>query len=166
MNKIKTNRLFLAGVRYFDIEHNGVEILPLEAYAFLTEVNGKYVNIFSPEEELPVYKRVPYSNTTRDGEDYGSMIMLVNGEVVEGPCFVLEAEQPYFRKEEMTMEELEQYIVSSDKFFVDRIKILQNKRKLLFGRKKLQKDLSDLEKLNDFFGSYEKGITYRKEKKV
>ena len=39
---------------------------------------------------MPIYDRTNYSNTTLDGEDYGSILKLVSRNVESGPCYVIE----------------------------------------------------------------------------
>ena len=87
--KIDSKKLKLAQIKYFDVEHNGLEVTGQDVYAFLYDVNGTYVNPFNVFEEMPVYKRLPYSNTTLDGDDYGSKITLAQGEPVDGLSYVI-----------------------------------------------------------------------------
>lgn len=124
IEKIKTKDLKLATLRYFSEENRGVEVdSPLGCYAFLVEI-GKdtYVNPFNPLEEYPIFKRVPYSNTTMSGEDYGTKIMSVNNILREGPCYVLSDSSivEYFSGEEIDLEVLEEYMLKSRGYFRER----------------------------------------------
>ena len=69
---ISTDKLSLAKVKYFDVKHNGVEVTGEDPYVFLLNINNTYINLFDPVENLPVYDRLPYSNTTMSGVDFGS----------------------------------------------------------------------------------------------
>ena len=51
---VDLKRLKLAKVRYYDAKNNGAELSDIDAYAFLINVNGHYINLFDPIEELPV----------------------------------------------------------------------------------------------------------------
>ena len=62
--KISADKVRIGQMRYFDIERNGTEIPEDKAYAFLVKVNGVYINPFNPFEEIPVYDRTKYTNTT------------------------------------------------------------------------------------------------------
>ena len=167
-NVINTSNIKLAQIRYFNEKVNACEIPTIEAYALLVNVWGKYINLFNFTDELPVYTRAPYSNTTMDGEDYGTKIVLVTGEVQEGPCYVLEPlrMKSVFRKEKISFGELEQYVLQSDLFFVDRIGLLEDANQKgiqkMKNNKKILEDSKKMAKLNEYFLSQGKGITYQK----
>lgn len=127
--EIDANRVRLAQIRYFDVEANASEIPMEKAYAFLVKVNGVYINPFNPLEEVPVYDRAWYSNTTLEGREFGTKIILAQGEVQEGKCYILEMEkgEKIFDKEVVTIKDLEDYMFQSDEFFVDRLTIGKKK---------------------------------------
>lgn len=160
---IDTSSLKLAQVRYFDMEHNGVEIPELKAYVFLRKVGEHYINVLNPLEELPVYDRVPYANTTMDGMDYGTKIVLAQGECQEGPCYVIEnlGVSNVFGTEQISMEQLQEFVLKSHMFFVDRIQLLREKKIVPFN-KQLRDDLNQMEALKKYFASCGKGVGYRK----
>ena len=168
MEKIQTNRLKLAQLRYFDEKRNATEIPQKKGYAFLVENNGEYVNILNLENSLPVYGRCLYTNTTMDGEDYGTKIFLVSGEVKSGLCFVMEPVNvsQIFQCSEVSLKDLEQYILNSDLFFIDRLELLKNKKIPFYMKKSLKKriceDMSCLNELNEYFASQEENIQYQK----
>ena len=67
---------------------------------------------------MPIYDRTNYSNTTLDGEDYGSILKLVSGNVESGPCYVIEKlnMEDIFgseRSENLTPAVLKQYMYNS-----------------------------------------------------
>ena len=127
---IKTENLRLARVKYFDVEHNGAELTEHEVYAFLESIGGKYVNVFHPTEELPVYDRAPYANVTRDGEDYGNRLFHLSGDVANGPCYVLDlvSVSKMLGKEDISLSALKEYVLSSKNFFLDRISLIQQEK--------------------------------------
>lgn len=123
---IKTKDLRLARIKYFDLEHNGAELCDMEVYAFLQAVGDKYVNVFKPEEELPVYDRAPYANVTKTGEDYGNRLIHVSGEVMDGPCYVMElvSVPELVGMDIIGLDALKEYVLSSKKLFADRISLI------------------------------------------
>lgn len=120
--------LKLGQVRYFDKDHNGIEVIPVSAYVILFKNGNDYYNIFNVDNVYPVYKRVPYSNTTMDGEDFGTKIVLDSGECKDGLCYVLENKSLMllFKKDVVSYEELLEYVINSKFFFVDRLDMLKN----------------------------------------
>ena len=127
--EISTDRVRLAQIRYFDVAENASEIPSEKAYAFLIKVNGVYINPFNPLEEVPVYDRLWYSNTTWEGREFGTKIVLAQGEVQEGKCYILEMEKgkDIFDKKSVTIKDLEDYMFKSDDFFADRLTVGKSK---------------------------------------
>ena len=166
-NSIKTSKLRLAQIRYFDSEHNGCEIPDMEAYALLANINDTYVNVLNPLEELPIYVRVPYSNTTIDGEDYGTKIMLLAGEVKDGACYVMEDKDisNLFGADDVNLVDIEKYVIQSNLLFPDRIHLLEEKviphSKKMFYYRLLMNDLDKMEKFDKYI-ERDKGYSYRK----
>ena len=164
--KMKTQDLRLARVRYYDTKHNGAELSNLEAYAFLRKAGDRYYNIFDVVEDLPVLDRMPYSCTTRSGEDFGNILIHVQGELTDGPCYVIE---PFTAREvlgvdKISEEELKRYVYRSKNFYVDRLKMLEDEP----GRVKLQmlrtilSDKKKMEQLKAEFASHQNGKPYIK----
>ena len=174
--KLKAKNIKLAKIKYFDADYKnglgGAEVdAPIDAYAFLVKINGAYINIFDPTEELPIYDRTNYSNITLDGEDYGSILKLVSGNVESGPCYVIEKlnMEDIFgseRSENLTPAVLKQYMYNSKKFFVDRLNLfnLENRstRSRYLHRQKIKSDIDNMELLKTYFYSHEKGKIYKK----
>ena len=123
--KISADKVRIGQVRYFDMERNATEIPEDKAYAFLVNINGVYINPFSPLEEVPVYDRTNYTNTTLDGESFGTKIVLASGEVKEGFCYVLEkiSGKEIFNKDIVTIRDLEDYMFDTNDFFFDRLTV-------------------------------------------
>lgn len=167
--KFDASKIKLAQVRYFDVERNGCEIPPTKAYVILLEDNGTYMNVFSLEDHVPVYSRVPYSNTTRDGEDFGTKIVLSSGEVQEGMCYVLDSlssDSLFGDKKTVSYESLKNYVLNSDLFFPDRISLLRKEKRNLRTKfriaKQYKSDLERFDALSEYFLNQEKEMQYRK----
>ena len=73
------NKVWLAEVKYYSKEDNGIELTEPLSYAFVVDLDEEeFVNPFNVADELPVFKRLPYGNYRIDGEGFGSKVMLVN----------------------------------------------------------------------------------------
>lgn len=130
---LQAEKIHLVELRYFDSEHNGIEVSKPLSYGFLLELNDvgqKYLNIFDFEESYPVYKRVPYGNTLADGTSYGTKVVLDDGEEKDGPCWVLTGQtgSDIFKRKYMMANQLEDYMLKSSEYFKDRIKIARERR--------------------------------------
>ena len=166
-NMIDAKRIRLGKKTYFDVTNNGSVVPSVDAYAFLINVNGTYVNPFNLAEEVPIFDRLPYSNTTLDGEDYGTKIELAQGDLKSGECYVLEKMDisEYYGKDEMSLGMLEDIIIASNKFFIDRIGLLEEKggspRRKHIARRKILDDKIKLKKFKDFIEECRKDEDYR-----
>ena len=162
--KINTKDLRIAEVRYFDTLHNGVLVPSVEAYVLLQKIGDQYVNVFHPEVEYPIYERVPYSNTTMDGWDFGTKIIQVSGECKDGLCYVMARTpiQDVLRVNQITREELEKVILKSNVFFIDRIDLLK-KQKNSFFNKQLWDDKKKMKEFQQYIDSCERGLQYHKQ---
>ena len=157
---LKTENLRLARVKYFDTAHNGAEITDKEVYAFLFTHDGEYANVFNPEDDLPVYDRSPYANTTKEGIDYGNKLFHVSGPVQDGPCYVVEpvSVTRLFEKDTITMEELRRYVMQSSQFFIDQIRLLEQEAgpKSVQRWKKIKDCIRKREEFNKYLASHGK----------
>ena len=165
--EIDSSKLKLAQIRYFDMESKASKLPEENAYVFLIEVDGKYVNVLDSTQELPVFARSPYSNITMDGVEFGNQIYLVNGELKDGPCFIIENInlKHEFKKDKILIKELENYIINSDKFFIDRIKILEKQKKKIkknLIKQKIENDLESFYKLNAYLSDELSYYQYKK----
>lgn len=128
--EIKTEDLRTVGIRYFSEKDNGIEVSKNLGFAFLYRLGeDNYVNLFNPVSNYPLFVRVPYSNVTSDGEEYGSKVALVCGEEKTGPCYVTiyEKATDLFKKDVVTIGEVEDYMLSSQYYFVDRSDIAKTR---------------------------------------
>ena len=160
--KVDASRVRLAQLRYFNLERNASEIPEIEAYAVLVDINGTYINVLNPLEELPILDRTPYTNVTPDGlHEFGNKLILVNGESQDGPCYVLEKGdlKGDLRREKVSVTDIENYVLDSKLFFVDRVELLEKERRLSNGKYYKDLYLEDIKKLNKFkeyLNSFEK----------
>lgn len=154
-----TSKMKLAQVRYFNEEKQSTEIPTIQGYVFLININGNYVNIFNSTKSINVYDRLPYSNTTIDGEDYGNKLVICSGEVSEGICYVIE---PFDIKlllgeGKITYKQLEDVIINSNNFFVDRIHIIEDRKVFIKNRIKykkiLEKDRKSMAELDRYLNA-------------
>lgn len=162
---LKTSNLKLARLKYFDTKHNGVELNPFEVFAFLEKIGeDTYVNVFRPEETLPVYDRAPYSNVTKSGLEYGTKIFLVTGESKDGPCYVIESRNvpELLSKDLISMNDLKDFVISSPAFFMDRDYLIRRERgkKLVSLMPLLMRDLKRKDAFNQYLDSHEKPKQY------
>ena len=163
---MKSENVRLARVRYYDVKNNGLEVDDINAYAFLLKAGESYINIFNITSGYPVFDRMPYSNTTKDGVDYGTKVIQLSGDPDKsGLCYVLEATtaKSLFDLDEVDEEFLKTYMIHSNKFFVDRLNILQENPSLLKKIGTLPKMLKDEKKharLQRFVESHEDEKSY------
>ncbi len=169
--KIDTKKLKLAKLKYFDEERNGAEVSDINAYAFLAEVDGKYVNFFEPfsDEELLVFKRSIYPNVTMDGEEYGNKLIQVSGTARDGKCFIIENVDvsKLLGKSEISDEELSDYICRSSMFFIDRVELLKRKKHGSLMRKsvinkRIAEDIQMMDEVDEYFDSHLEAKKLRK----
>lgn len=129
--KIKTSDLREAVVRHFDIANNGLEFTAPLSRVILLNRGDTYVNVLNPGEIAPIYYRVP--NTTNycgSLDDYfGSKVDLVQGETKDGEAWLLEDTdfRHIFGKDEVSVREIENYVIFSDDFFHNRRDIIEQR---------------------------------------
>lgn len=166
--KIEFNveNLHLAEIKYLSLENGGVELGEPVGYVFLVNRDSVYMELISCFSFMPVLKRLPLSNTASDGEDYDSKMAVVGNEchLESGACYVLcDIDlKEIFGKDVVRQETLEDYILASDKYFVDREFIAtQRMDKEPFRMKRIiAKDKEHEEKFIKFFE--ERGVQLQK----
>ena len=163
---LKTRDLRLARVKYYDLEHNGAELSHIDAYAFLERVGEEYVNVFDPTDGLAVLDRSLYTNTTKDGEDYGNRLIHVCGTLTDGPCYVMDrvSVPDMMGIDIISTEQLREYVLRSDKFFVDRISLIQQEKRVrrIAFLPTLARDQKQMDAFKEYMGSHLKGKMYVK----
>ena len=164
---ISVERIKKAQLRYFDKEHNGVEVPDFKAYTIFIKLEDTYMNLFNGLEELNVYERLPYSNSTQSGEDFGTKIRLVCGKEENGVCYVLETTDMEELKglDSVTETDLYKIVLDSEDFYFDRIDLL-NAYPHMVGfierMKIMKKDKPMRDKLFKYLGSKEKEKVMKK----
>lgn len=167
---IETSKIRLAELKYFDEEHNGVEFGKPQSFGILFFVKDNYVNLFEPGECYPVFKRSRfYGSSDSDGNQFGTKLEIVSGDVVSGPCWVLRDNdfRSVFGRSVVDYETIENYILNSDYFFKDRMEIALKRLKKFKRPIKMMKTIeSDMDKtvqMDEFFS--ERGHKVQKVKK-
>ena len=164
---IPVERIKKAQLRYNDLDENGLEVPEIKAYTIFIKKEDTYVNLFNFVKECNVYERLPYSNNTLDGEDYGTKIRLVCGKEEKGLCYVLE----YGKMDELShydsipLMDLYKIILKSDDFYFDRKDIIAAYPHLVSRRERkkiLENDDIMMDKLFDYLDEKEIGKTYKK----
>lgn len=156
--KINSDRVRIADVRYY-VEGRGIELSDSLGKVILVDADGndKYINPFAVEEEYPVFKRAFASNVRReDGLVYGTMMHHVCGKLVTGPCLVLTnaSFSEVLGKREVLLSDIEKFILKSNDFYKDRIKIIssKNSNSLMYKyREVILDDSKRMEQLEGFF---------------
>ena len=167
-SKIDTSKLRLARIKMYDSEAKGSEFFPTGVdvpYVFLYNVNGTYINLLNPLDDYPVCKKTPYALCDKNGEDYGVWMVHVSGDLNDGPFYLMDAQNSrvnIFSEDEIDMETLKEYIIRSNKFFIDRLSILESlpvKERFKY-RELIRKDSEKHNKFEEYVTSYEKGYQY------
>lgn len=154
--KFMAKDLRLAEIKYFNEEAKGIELTEPIGYVILEKLRDDlYANPFDISDFTPVFERLPYSNTTRNGVEYGSKVRLVINKAESGPCYVLTNINlgDCFDREEIEGKDLEDYILKSGYYFPDRknIAVKRFKKHPIEMFKVLLNDEKQAEKFSDFF---------------
>ena len=167
--EINTEKLKLAKLKYFDKMRMGVEVSEINAYAFLINIGGRYVNIFDESlSDIPVFDRTYYSNTTISGIDFGTKLIYLSGKLETGPCYIVEQTdmRQKFGSSTVSLSDIEQYILDSNDYFIDREYILNNSNMSRREKKKYKVkrffDQKEKEQLDAFFSERDCGFQYIK----
>ena len=160
---MKTKDLRLTEICYYDTFRNDIMVPTKKAYTFLQKVDSQYRNVFTPEIEYPIYEIVPYSNITKNYWEFGTKYQLLRGKCEDGICYVIHpfSMEDVLRVEEITKEELEEMIVKSNQFFIDRIDILQREKNSFFN-KQLWDDKKKRKEFQQYLDSCSRGVQYYK----
>ncbi len=127
--KIKSAGLKLAELRYYDEDHRGLEVSQNLAYGILYTDNENYMNIFA-SDEYPVFKRVIGTTNVivSTGEEYGTCVVELTEAKESGPVWLIVDDKfgDKFPKE-ITIKNLEDYVLSSKFYFKDRTDIAKKR---------------------------------------
>ena len=127
---IKVKDLIVADVRYFDMIHNGLEYTGPISKVILLNRGDTYINLLNPGEIAPIYRRIPNTTNAYSTEDYfGTKIEHVCGEEVTGEAWLL-ADVDFgkiFQNEEVSIEDVEDYVLKSDDYFHNRSELIERR---------------------------------------
>lgn len=164
MGKISSNCIKMVDLRYY-VDGKGIELGDTLSKGVLVDFgNGRYVNPFCISDSYPIFKRDFSSNTTVDGHSFGTRVCHVSNKLVTGPCWILDNKDfsEVIGKSEISLEDLENYILISNEFYKDRIRIAE--KRLFKGKKKrkmmrmIAHDEELLAEMERFFVEREHGI--------
>ena len=164
MGKISSNCIKMVDLRYY-VDGKGIELGDTLSKGVLVDFgNGRYVNPFCISDIYPIFKRDFSSNTTVDGHSFGTRVCHVSNKLVTGPCWILDNKDfsEVIGKSEISLEDLENYILISNEFYKDRIRIAE--KRLFKGKKKrkmmrmIAHDEELLAEMERFFVEREHGI--------
>lgn len=169
MKKVRfnTSNLRVAEVKYFDVCRNGLEYTesPI-SYVLLLRQDDKYFNLLNPGEHFSVYERVSDTTSRWGTEDYfGNRINLVDGDIQQGESWLLTDIDlsDAFLASEVSIKELEDYVISSPMFFHNRKEIIKERlegkgKASLIERWRLSKiaskDADNHARMNSFFSEH------------
>lgn len=169
--EICVDNLKLAELKYFDKEHNGIELTEPLSYIVLFNNGDDYVNLLSPDESYPVFIRKPhYTNYYGDGgETYGTKVKLLTNEeeCVTGPCWLLcNNDLKMVLGDVTTLKDVQNYVLRSHYYFKDRLSLVTAKMRRFQDMRKMREilvtDLKKRDALYTFFEERQKGKSYIK----
>ena len=168
--KINTRDLKLAEVRYYDAEHNGLELTRPLAYVVLLNRGDTYVSLLNPGEIAPIYERVPRTvNVTSTGDYFGTKVRQLSGDSDSGEVWLLTDYDfvTKISKEKVDINDVEDYVLDSNLFFKDRIALAESRAKRsAIQRFKMGKiiaaDQEDMNNMLSFFAERASQKVYQK----
>ena len=151
----ENDKVWLAEMKYYSKEENGIEYSEPLTYAFIVDLgDGEFANPFDVSEDLPVFERMPYGNYTKDGEGYGTKVRLVSNVDKTGACYVLNknVKEMGVSEDIVYSEKLVDYMFESGLFFKDRRQFAREKmkRKPFSLRKFLEEDEKRIGEMKTF----------------
>lgn len=158
--KIEVSKLVLADLRIYDKKF-GVEVDFDMPKVLLIEKDGVYHNVFNEEEVYPLCKRLPYSNTTLDGDSYGTKLSVNEKELEKniGLCAIEDDKTSILEdcnSSYIDLKNLEDKVINSDLFFKDRATILYKRANELTSKRKARKLMKLVERDYEKLKHYEK----------
>lgn len=150
--------LHLAELKYFDMQHNGIEVTPPASFVVIYGVDGYYFNTLSSLEEFPTFERVPGTTNSYGDEYFGTKVRVLSESCSTGPCWLINDEvdiQDAFAGEVVTRSEIEQYVLDSPLYFKDRLDIAKD-RLLKFEQpfkmaRMVRKEREKIKEVDEFF---------------
>lgn len=133
---IRVKDLKSADVRYFDLEHNGMELTQPVSKVILLNRGDTYINLLNPGEIAPIYGRVENTTNVYGADGYfGTKITLLSGECKSGEAWLINNTDfsEVFPTEFVSIEEIENYVLESSQFYHNRAELIErrlNKKRL------------------------------------
>lgn len=129
-----TENLRIAEIRNFDVEHMGLEFTNPVGYVLLLNRGDTYINVLNPGEIFPIYKRVPNTHNKAKLDDFyfGTKIESVVGDAQNGEAWLLVDNidvKDGFSSDEVTLRQIEDFVLGSNLFFKDRTELAQARLK-------------------------------------
>ena len=137
---MKTRDIKIAELKFFDKDH-GIEVSGVQSYGLIAKIGrNSYLNILNPYDDYPIFERVPYSNCSRDGLEYGTKVISVgDAELESGPCWIIGGECLFdeIGKETIKGGDIEDFVLKSPLYYKDRLPLVKRemKRHIPFGKK-------------------------------
>ena len=168
MEKINVKDLRLAELRCF--EDNNIKLRNPFGYGILLKIkNNDYVNVLNVMEKYPIFERKQVISLSPKGNfqvenlgNYnGNTLKLLTNEdnLKNGPCWLIDEESFDSLGEQVTFEEIENYVLDSDLFFKDRMDIAQDRLSRFKKPFKMlgiiEKDRRELSALKHYFKKYD-----------
>lgn len=130
IDNFNRENLHLAELKYFDMEHNGIEVTPPASFVVIYGADGQYFNVLDPLEELPTFERVP-GTTNSYGDDYfGTKVRVLTEHCSTGPCWLINTDEDVrgaFTGDVVTRREIEDYVLGSPLYFKDRLDVAKER---------------------------------------
>ena len=129
---INVKDLKVADVRYFDEAHNGLEYTEPVSRVILLNRGDTYINLLNPGEIAPIYRRIPNTTNPLSTEDYfGTKIEYVSGVEATGEAWLLSDVdfRCVFRRDEVTLEDIEDYVLRSTYYYHNREELIDRRLK-------------------------------------
>ena len=134
--KFNRKNLYVAELKYYDEEANGVEFGQELSLVLLSNFKkGKetiYYNVLNEGEVLPTFGRsTEYGQYDSEGNQYGTKMRHLGGKLQTGLCWVLRhsLENYDYLPEELDRNAIEELVLESDYYFKDRKFIAERMRK-------------------------------------
>ena len=128
---INTKDLKIAAIRYYDDEHNGMEFTDPVSHVVLLNRGDTYINLLNPGEVCPIWVRVPNTtNAIGSSDEYiGTKIDIVQGDIQSGEAWLIDDTDmsSCFGKENVSLRDVENYVISSSDYFHNRAELIQDR---------------------------------------
>ena len=164
MGEISSKCIKMVELKYY-VDGKGIELGDSLSKGILVDFgNGRYINPFCISDGYPIFERAYSSNVTGDGHSFGTRVHHVANKLTTGPCWILVNKDftNEIGKDNISLDDLENYILASKDFYKDRIRIAE--KRLFKGKKKhkmmgiISRDEELLAEMERFFVEREQGV--------